>query len=308
MTRSISRKEAPREKDPRLGAMPFVHMPFRELKPLPEAERVFDRFLLDLEERLNIDAVDRNELVRTTLYEMYLGTPGDFERINDGALSLAARSMIACFDPRNVTLEPEYYANCDPDRYYPRKPLTWLWLMFDRSPLGMNAGLGHRFRRVLAPYIFKKVGENFKSWHWVEWSFGYNLTFGDNVVVHRNVLIDDRGEVIIGDDVSISDYANIYSHAHDIVEIDDVRTDTTTIGDRARVTYHATVLSGTRVGNDAMVGSFGVVTKPIPDYVIATGVPARPVSIKPNAPAELREAFEDREDTAVGRMRGNEMP
>jgi acetyltransferase-like isoleucine patch superfamily enzyme len=288
--------------------LPYIPMPFRELKPTPEAARVFDRFLADLEERLNDDSVDKNELVRTTLYELYFGRPGDFERINDDALSAAARMAIACFDPRNVTLEPEYYANCDPSRYYPRKPHTWLWQMFDRSPAGMNAGLGHRLRRVLAPYIFESVGENFKSWHFVEWSFGYNLTFGDNVVVHRHVLIDDRGKVVIGSDVSISDYANIYSHSHDIVEIDSVRVDTTTIGDRARITYHSTVLSGTSVGNDAMVGSFGVVTRPIADFNIATGIPARPVSIKPNAPLEAREAFEEREERATHRMRGDALP
>lgn len=286
----------------------YVPMPFRQLRPLPEAEVVFDRFLLELEERLNSDAVDRNELVRATLHDLYFGTPGEFERINDASLSLAAQSMLACLDPRNTTLEPEYYANCDPVRYYPRKPLTWLWQMFDRSPAGLHAGLGHRFRRVLAPYIFEKVGANFKSWHFVEWSFGYNLTFGDNVVVHKNVLIDDRGKVTIGDDVSISDYANIYSHSHDIVEIDSVRTDSTTIGHRARITYHATVLSGTSVGDDAMVGSFGVVTKAIPDFNIATGIPARPVSIKPNAPEAARRAFDEREENLTGRMRGDALP
>jgi acetyltransferase-like isoleucine patch superfamily enzyme len=288
--------------------MRYTPMPFRELRPTPEAEQVFDEFLLRLEERLNSDRVDLNELVRTTLYEIYFGTPGEFEKINDHALSLGARAMIACFDPRNVTLEPEYYANCDPDRYYPRKPLTWLWQMWDRSPVGLNAGLGHRFRRVLAPYIFERVGANFKSWQFVEWSFGYNLSFGDNVVVHRNVLIDDRGRVEIGDDVSISDYANIYSHAHDVVEIDSVRTDTTVVGDRARVTYHATMLSGTRLGNDAMVGSFGVVSRDVPDYVIATGIPARPVSIKPNAPRELQEEFRDRQADTRGLMRGDALP
>ena len=288
--------------------MSYIPMPFRQLQSTPEGERAFDDFLLGLEERLASDLVDANELVRTTLYEMYFGVPGNFERINDHGLSSAARAMIACFDPRNVTLEPEYYANCDPNRYYPRKPHTWLWLMFDRSPLGMNAGLGHRFRRILAPYIFERVGANFKSWHMVEWSFGYNLSFGDNVVIHRHVLIDDRGKVVIGDDVSISDYANIYSHSHDVVEIDSVKTDTTVIGDRARVTYHATVLSGTRVGNDAMVGSFGVVSRPIPDFHIAAGVPARPVSIKPNAPEELRQAFADRDAERGSRMRGDEMP
>ena len=68
-------------------------MPFRELRPTPEAERVFDEFLLRLEERLNSDAVDRNELVRTTLYEIYFGSPGEFDRINDDALSLGAKAI-----------------------------------------------------------------------------------------------------------------------------------------------------------------------------------------------------------------------
>src|SRR5687768_6349033 len=127
--------------------MKYTPMPFRELKPTPEAGRVFDRFLAELEERLNDDGVDRNELVRTTLHELYYGTPGEFERINENALSAAALTALACLDPRNITLEPEFYANCDPARYYPRKPLAWLWQMFDRSPAGINAGLGHRFRR-----------------------------------------------------------------------------------------------------------------------------------------------------------------
>lgn len=288
--------------------MKYTPMPFRELNPTPEAARVYDEFLLRFEERLNSDAVDRNELVRTTLYELYFGTPGAFERINDDGLSFAARTMLANLDPRNATLEPEYYANCDPDRYYPRKPLTWLWLMFDRSPIGMNAGLGHRFRRMLAPYIFAKVGANFKSWHFVEWSFGYNLYFGDNVVVHRHVLIDDRGRVEIGDDVSISDYANIYSHAHDLVEIDSVRTDTTVIGNRCRVTYHATVLSGTKMADDSMVGSFGVVSRDIPPYVVATGIPARSVSIKPNAPQELKDEFIDQRNETKVQLRGDALP
>jgi hypothetical protein len=55
--------------------------------------------------------------------------------------------------------------------------MIWLWQMFDRSPLGQNSLLGHRFRRMLAPMIFRSVGENFKCWHFVEWSFGYNLSF-----------------------------------------------------------------------------------------------------------------------------------
>jgi hypothetical protein len=61
-------------------------------------------------------------------------------------------------DPRNVTLEPEYYEELDLERYAPRKPLIWLWEMFDRSPLGENVALGIRFRRILAKHVFGAAG------------------------------------------------------------------------------------------------------------------------------------------------------
>jgi galactoside O-acetyltransferase len=60
------------------------------------------------------------------------------------------------------------------------------------------------------------------------------------------VLLDDRGGIDIGDDVSISDYVNIYSHSHDIYDIHKVLTPPTRIGNGVRITYHATVLAGTQ--------------------------------------------------------------
>ena len=58
----------------------------------------------------------------------------------------------------------------------------------------------------------------------------------------------------------------------------------TVIGEGARVTYHATVLSGQKVADFAMVGTSGLVTKDIPDYYIAIGMPAKSIRLKPNAP------------------------
>ncbi len=184
------------------------------------------------------------------------------------------------FDPRNVTTEPEYYSDIDSTRYNQRKPFIWLWQMFDRSPLGLNALFGHRFRRMLAPLIFKSVGENFKCWHLVEWSFGYNLSIGNNVVIHRYVLLDDRGGIDIGNDVSISDFANIYSHTHDIYDIHQVYTPSTRVGNGVRVTYHATILAGTQVEDHAMVGANAVVTRHVPSQHIVAGIPAKTVKVK----------------------------
>ena len=97
---------------------------------------------------------------------------------------------------------------------------------------------------------------------------------------HRDTFVDDRGEAIIGDNVSMSDFANIYSHSHDILDINEVSLGTTVIGDAARVTYHAVVLSGMKVGKDAMVGTMGVVTRDVPDQHINVGIPAKTVKVK----------------------------
>ncbi|MGH9399470.1 MAG: acyltransferase, partial [Thermoanaerobaculia bacterium] len=96
----------------------------------------------------------------------------------------------------------------------------------------------------------------------------------------RNVLIDDRGEVVIGNDASISDYVNIYSHFHAVEDIHDVGLHKTVIGDRARITYHSVILSGVQVEKDAIVGSMGVASRPVGPGVIVGGIPARPIGQK----------------------------
>ena len=198
-----------------------------------------------------------------------------------------SRVALLSLDPWNITLEPEYYAEVDAERYARVKPLLWLWQSFDRSLLGGgNVHLGIRFRRILAPHIFARVGKNFKCFQNVEFSFGYNLEVGDDVVVHRNVLLDDRGGITLGNRVSISDYANIYSHTHSIVDQKDVTNARTVLEDDVRITYHATVLAGVRVGRHAMVGANAVATKDVRPYHVNVGIPAKSIRVKPNAPPE----------------------
>lgn len=251
-------------------------MTYRQLSAQALAEQDYDSFLTELEKSLTDGRTDPNDVVRDTLFQIYYGAT----RVDPTDLPLAARAAFHTFDPRNITTEPEYYTDIDAKLYAERKPMIWLWQMFDRSPLGQNALFGHRFRRMLAPLIFRRVGKDFKCWHFVEWSFGYNLSFGDNVVVHRYVLLDDRGGIEIGNDVSISDYVNVYSHSHDIYDIHKVSTPQTRIGNGVRLTYHSTVLAGVEVGDDAMIGTSAVVTRNVEPSHIVVGIPARTVKVK----------------------------
>ena len=256
--------------------------PLRQVEPSRESADLYERWLGELGEALE-RGDDRWELCRRTLTGIFYP---DLIHADTRHLPLAAQAAVAQMDARNVTLEPEYYAEIDVDRFMERKPLLWMWQMFDKSPLGGNVHLGPRFRRVLAPHIFARVGRNFKCFHFVEFSFGYNLEVGDDVVVHRNVLLDDRGGIVLGNRVSISDYANIYSHTHSIVDQQDVSDLKTVICDGVRITYHATVLAGTHVGENAMVGAMALATKNVRPYHVNVGIPAKSVRVKPNAPAE----------------------
>ena len=210
---------------------------------------------------------------------------GDSGRRPKTPRSAAARAGLArsARDP----LEPEYYAECDQTRFQRVKPLLWLWYSFDRTTLGgQNVDLGVRLRRLLAPRIFKRCGENFKAFQHVEFSFGYNMEVGDNCVVHRHVLLDDRGGIVMGNNVSVSDYANIYSHTHSIVDQRDVTDAVTVLEDNVRITYHATVLAGVRVGCNGMVGAVAVATKDVRPYHVYVGIPAKSIRVKPNAPQD----------------------
>lgn len=266
-------------------------MGYRALSAQPEAQVDFDEFLDGLHRSLTDGRRDPNDVVRDALFQIYCGPALSIEsqtaRPKADSLSPAARSVIHSFDPRNIATEPEFYPDIDAKLYIERKPYIWLWQMFDRSPLGQNAILGHPFRRMLAPLIFRSVGENFKCWHFVEWTYGYNLSIGDNVVIHRHVLLDDRGGIEIGNNVSVSDYANIYSHSHDVYDITNVKNQVTRIGNGSRITYHATVLAGTQIGESAMIGTSAVVTKDIEQNGIAVGIPAKTIKVKASQKIEV---------------------
>ncbi|MBV9572748.1 MAG: acyltransferase [Acidobacteriales bacterium] len=257
---------------------------YRPLNPTAKAEKDFLEWINSLDrEFANPDAGHRSNVVREALHEIYLG-----RRYSDpdADVSLAEQSLIHNFDPRNSTLEPEYYGDVDAAKYAVRKPLLWFWMMYDRSPLGLNHWLGFRLRAMLARHVFKHCGKNVKLFHGIEVSYGYNLTIEDNCIIHKYVLLDDRGEIIIHEGSSVSDYANIYSHAHDLNDGMIVSNHKTEIGPKARITYHATVLSGVNVGEHGMVGSMGVASKNVEAFTIVGGIPAKPIKVKSIAPGK----------------------
>ena len=256
----------------------MAFLPLRTVPLPPETEAVYDAWLNDIAAALSDPATDRNELCRRVLTELYHPA---WAGADPADLPPAARMTLLQMDPRNVTLEPEYYADTDAERFARVKPLLWLWEMFDKSPAGENVHLGVKLRRILARHVFRRCGRNFKCFQFVKFSFGYNIEVGDDVVVHRYVLLDDRGGIVLADRSSVADFANVYSHTHELGDQRDVHTPQTVIGEGARVTYHATVLAGARMEADSMLGALAVATKEVKSGEVALGIPAQAKLRKP---------------------------
>lgn len=238
----------------------------------PEAQQAFDTFLDDLQQRLT-EPSTRSEVVREVLAQAFYARP--YAEVLASA-PLAALNL----DPRNITFEAEHYATTDQTRFAAVKPLLWLWKNLDLTPLGQNPAFGIPLRRMLAGFIFKKAGKNFKCWSNVEFSVGYNMEVGDDVVIHRHVFLDDTGGIELHDQSSVSDYANIYSHSHSVLESPDVTLRKTVIGRGARITYHATILAGSVVSDDAMLATHALLRGDVAPHGIAMGIPARTTRYK----------------------------
>jgi acetyltransferase-like isoleucine patch superfamily enzyme len=245
-------------------------MPWLIPKSLPQgADDQLRRYLGELGERLDDPAGDRNTVVRDALAQLMHARP--YEEL----VELAPVAALA-LDPRNITFEAEHYVATDGERFARVKPLLWLWKCADQTPLGQSLASGIPLRRMLAERIFARAGRNLKIFQNVEVSVGYNIEAGDDVVIHRNVLVDDIGGVELHHGCSISDYANIYSHTHDVLEASDVRLQRTIIGRGVRVAYHATVLAGTILSDDSMLGALALATRNLAPHVIGLGIPAKP--------------------------------
>ncbi len=236
-----------------------------------------------------IDAVDRrlssDEDTCSVVEDVLIDLSGDreaYERWQDGAsVSAAERVRLQSYDPCNTTLESEYYAEKDEAQFRRSKHLQWLWRQFDSLPIADNVEFALRFRRMLADHLFEECGDNCRFFKGITFTYGHNITIGDNTVVHDDVHLDDRGKLTIGDRVSVSDGVHIYSHDHDVVDQTEVRNYHTIVDDDVRLTYDAMVRAGCKVGENAIVGARGIVQHDIPAHHIAIGMPATSVKIKP---------------------------
>lgn len=105
---------------------------------------------------------------------------------------------------------------------------------------------------------------------------GRNIQIGTNSVVNRNVYLDGRALLSIGNNVNISHYTLIQTLTHDPWSPDFATQEKPVIiNDYAWVGARALICPGVTIGEGAVVAAGAVVTRNVEPYTIVGGNPAR---------------------------------
>lgn len=109
--------------------------------------------------------------------------------------------------------------------------------------------------------------------------YGYNISVGDNFYANFDCVVLDVNKVIIGDNVQLGPGVHIYTalHPSDPEERKD-KTEYSSkviIGDNVWIGGKAVICPGVTIGSNTTIGTGSVVTKDIPDRVLAVGNPCK---------------------------------
>lgn len=109
-----------------------------------------------------------------------------------------------------------------------------------------------------------------------------SIRIGDRTNVGINCVIHSESNVEIGSNVLISSFCYVLGggrHDFDRVDVPIIQQGSSTRGvrieDNCWIGAHVTIMDGVTIGHDAVVGAGAVVTKDVPAFAIATGIPAR---------------------------------
>ena len=109
--------------------------------------------------------------------------------------------------------------------------------------------------------------------------YGKQISVGKRFFANFNFTVLDEAPVTIGDDCFIGPNVSIYTacHSTDPIERNTRRewAEPVTIGDNVWIGGSVTILPGVTIGSNTTIGAGSVVTKDIPDNVVAAGNPCQ---------------------------------
>ncbi|MCY1295265.1 2,3,4,5-tetrahydropyridine-2,6-dicarboxylate N-acetyltransferase [compost metagenome] len=151
-------------------------------------------------------------------------------------------------------------------------------LWFSKILAAIPGNVGCKVRNALLPY---RAGQNVKIWDNVQIDSPSKLEIGENVSINRFCILHAGGGIKIGSNTLIGPRVTIYSQNHNYTKKETpIRKQGYTlekviIGEDVWIASNATILPGVVIGDGCVVGAGSVVTKSLPPFSIAAGVPAK---------------------------------
>lgn len=108
---------------------------------------------------------------------------------------------------------------------------------------------------------------------WIK--IGHNCTVNEFAILHGDGGLEIGNDVRIAAQVRIIAMNHIYDDPEVPIRLQGIRANGIKIGDDVWLGVGSTVLDGVTIGKGSVIGAGAVVTKDIPPYSIAVGVPAK---------------------------------
>ena len=127
--------------------------------------------------------------------------------------------------------------------------------------------------------------------------YGSHIEVGKNFFANYNCTIIDVAKVKIGDNCQMAPNVAVYTAGHPIHSVS--RNSlyeygiSVTIGDNVWIGGNTVIMPGVHIGSNTVIGAGSVVTKDIPDWVVAAGNPCR--VIRQITDEDKKYCYKDRE-------------
>jgi acetyltransferase-like isoleucine patch superfamily enzyme len=153
------------------------------------------------------------------------------------------------------------------------------WRLLQKFNLLLPVDEDSQERQRMISQIFGNTGRNCTVYAPFRCDYGCNIYVGDNFFANFNCTMLDDAKIVIGDNVMIGpnsslitvghpiDYTirnNGYKFSRDII-----------IEDNVWLGANVVVNPGIKIGKNTVIGSGSIVTKNIPESVVAAGNPCR---------------------------------
>jgi len=134
-------------------------------------------------------------------------------------------------------------------------------------------------RQQILSQLLGKIGNNIIIKPPFMVDYGYNIEIGDNFFANYGFTVLDCNTISIGNNVLIGPNVHIYAATHPInykirqqhLEL----AESITIGNDVWIGGSVIICKGIKIGNGSTIGAGSVVTKDIPDNVLAAGNPCK---------------------------------